>query len=149
MAAKKPNNKTKVKKTATRTTPTKPTAKTAPARNAAATPAKQGTAKAAPTAKTTAAPTPRAKQAKEVVTTIVAYVDAGFGNELFIRGTGGDLSWETGVKMECVGATEWRFTTTNAQDLLEVKFLLNDDAWSQGENVVVPPGAELVVEPSF
>ncbi|HXP60188.1 MAG TPA: hypothetical protein VN829_06830, partial [Dongiaceae bacterium] len=41
------------------------------------------------------------------VTEVVARVDVGFGNTLFIRGQGNGLSWERGTRLACAGPSTW------------------------------------------
>ncbi|MDV7394813.1 hypothetical protein RZS08_25735, partial [Arthrospira platensis SPKY1] len=103
-------------------------------------PAKKAVVKKAPAKK---------PAAKTVVTKVIAKVDAGFGNSLFIRGTGPGMSWETGVAMSNVSADTWEWTTTSAKSAFECKLLLNDETWALGEDILVSVGASVTVEPSF
>ena len=48
------------------------------------------------------------------LTQIMAYVDIGPGNTLFVRGEGGGLSWEAGVAMECIGGDCWSWSARSA-----------------------------------
>ncbi len=80
-------------------------------------------------------------------TTIVARIDIGFGNQLFIRGEGGGLSWEKGVLMENEGSDEW--STPEADQGVVFKFLINDQIWSLGEDLTVAPGGHSVSTPNF
>jgi len=82
-------------------------------------------------------------------TTVIAKIDAGFGNELFIRGSGGGLSWETGVLMDNTGPNEWMWKSASVTGELEFKVVLNDQHWASGPNGVVFPGATVVFEPGF
>ena len=82
-------------------------------------------------------------------TTIVAQVDVGFGNHLFIRGEGPDLSWDRGALMTCVADDQWSFSIPSATRNVTFKFLLNDLTWSAGEDHSVAPGATAVVRPTF
>lgn len=103
------------------------------------------------------APAPAAKKtpAKKVVkkaapvTTIIAKFDAGFGNSVFVRGAGADLSWDKGAAMENISPNEWVWKSTKVNDRLEFKLLLNDENWSPGMNNVVAAGDTVVVEPDF
>jgi hypothetical protein len=81
------------------------------------------------------------------VTRVVATIDVGFGNRLFIRGEGGGLSWDQGLPMECVGASEWHWRTEHARASLVFKILVNDEQWSAGENFIAPPGQQAQVRP--
>lgn len=89
------------------------------------------------------------KNAPPPTTTVIARYDAGFGNQLFLRGSGGGLSWDQGVLMENTQADEWVWETTSASGELEFKVLLNDTEWSTGQNGIVFAGATVVFEPVF
>ncbi len=82
-------------------------------------------------------------------TTIVAKVNVGWGNSLYMRGEGGGLSWDVGIRMECTKDDEWTYTVSNAKTPLTFKFLRNDDVWSIGENVIAAPGSTVVCTPAF
>lgn len=135
VAAKK---KVAVKKTATK----KVAAKKAPAKKVAT---KKAPAKKA--AKKTAAK--KATPAKILETTIIARVDVGFGNSLYVRGEGAGLSWDKGTLMENVSPYEWALKTTSAKTGVVFKFLINDDTWSEGENLSVSAGGTSISSPSF
>ncbi len=84
------------------------------------------------------------------MTTIVyAIVDVGFGNQLFIRGSGGGFSWERGCPMENVGPDEWVIRKDVPMADFECKFLINDEIWSAGENIVIGAGEKSVVVAEF
>jgi len=83
------------------------------------------------------------------LTVIAARVDIGFGNHLFLRGTGPGLSWETGVPMANVGSDLWTVDLIGATSPIHCKFLINDTLWSAGPDYVVDPGAQLEVTPLF
>lgn len=99
-----------------------------------------------PIALTAPAPSPAPQLPK---TTIVATVDVGFGNTLYIRGEGPGLTWDEGVPLDCVSATEWKISFTGAQRPVVFKFLLNDETWSTGENGTVEPGSSGAFTPAF
>ena len=109
-------------------------------------PAKKKTAKKTATKKTAAKKTTVRKTLK---TSIVAYVDVGYGNTLYIRGEGAGLSWEKGVPMKNISAAEWVFDTNKATGTLTFKFLINDEIWSEGENFSVKAGSKFVHSPIF
>lgn len=152
--ARKTTKPAAVKKTAAK----KVTAKKAVAKKVTA---KKAVAKKAVTRKTAAkkavtkktvrkAPAKKAAAKKKpVVTTVIAKVDAGFGNEITIRGNSSGLTWDTGVVMENVGADEWVWKSKAVTSELEFKVLINDQVWSTGPNGVVFPGATVVFEPAF
>ena len=132
--AKKPTTKKAVKKVAAKTATKKVVAKKV--------------AKKAPTKKAAA---PKAKiSSKQVVkTSIIARVDVGFGNQLYIRGAGAGLSWEKGLQLENVSAYEWTFATTKAKSDVTFKFLINDELWAEGDNIIVAKGAASISSPVF
>ena len=86
---------------------------------------------------------------KSLKTSIVAYVDVGFGNTLYIRGEGAGLLWETGLPLKNVSASEWIFDTNKATGLLTFKFLINDQIWAEGDNIVAEAGSKSVSSPRF
>jgi hypothetical protein len=90
-----------------------------------------------------------AKSRGSAKTTVVTKVDVGFGNSLFIRGSGGGLSWEQGQPLECTSDDEWIWQSSNGKDPIEFKLLINDNTWSQGENFSAAPGQKMVCHPTF
>jgi hypothetical protein len=124
--AKKPTTKKAVKKVAAK----KVVAKKAPAKKDSASKAKIPTKKA-------------------LKTSIIARVDVGFGNQLYVRGTGADLSWEKGLQLENVSSYEWAFATTKAKSDVVFKFLINDELWAEGDNIIVAKGATSISSPVF
>ena len=143
VAAKKPPTKKVVKKVvAKKTTTQKPAVEKAP--KAAKAPVKKTVAKKAPAKKTVKKPA-----RKKAATTIVAKVDVGLGNTLLLRGDAPGLSWDKGTVMENIDAETWQWTTSTAKSDFEIKFLINDTTWSQGENVAVKPGTTVGIAPNF
>jgi uncharacterized surface anchored protein len=132
--AKKPTTKKAVKKVtvkkATRKVVAKKVTKKAPEEKAVAPKAKIPTKKA-------------------LKTSIIARVDVGFGNQLYIRGTGAGLSWDKGLPLENVSAYEWAFATTEAKSDVTFKFLINDELWAEGDNIIVAKGATSISSPVF
>jgi hypothetical protein len=119
----------KTRKTTKALAPAKKPAKTvAPTKSAA--PA----VKAAPTA---------------VVTTITANFDVGFGNALYLRGDGPGLSWDKGIRLECVADDKWSIALGEAARPFVFKFLINDEVWSTGEDYLVDPGVSVTLTPKF
>ena len=112
---------------------------------------KQAAPKKAATKKVAARKTARkvAKKKESIVTTVIAKLDAGFGNQLYIRGNSSGLTWDAGVLMENAGSDEWVWKSSAVTSELEFKVLVNDVTWSGGPNGVVFPGATVVFEPSF
>lgn len=134
--------------------PRKTSDTTKPAKAAAKPPG----ARARKTAKKSAAEAPEAVPESAVappdsssasLTVIAARVDIGFGNHLFLRGTGPGLSWETGVPMANAGSDLWTIDLMGATSPVHCKFLINDALWSAGPDYVVDPGAQLEVTPLF
>lgn len=122
----------------------KKTTKKTTATTTAATPAKATTRKsAAPARKKSAGPS------ETPVTFISAKVDIGFGNFLYLRGSGPGLSWERGVPMDCVAADIWTASLKNVKEPVSFKLLVNDAHWSTGNDYVVEPGQSITVTPSF
>lgn len=142
--AKKAAKKTAVKK-ATKTVATKK----APAKKAA----RKVAAKKVPTkkvAKKAPAKKPAKKAAKKLIqTNIIARVDVGFGNSLYIRGEGAGLNWDKGVLLENLSPYEWAFKTNKASTPIEFKFLINDELWAEGGNLTVAVGDTSISSPVF
>jgi hypothetical protein len=89
------------------------------------------------------------KTGEPPVTFITAQIDIGFGNHLYLRGTGPGLSWDRGLAMDCTGAGLWTASVKNAAEPVVFKVLVNDLSWSNGEDFVVAPGQSLIITPSF
>lgn len=152
--------KTTTKKTApaakSTVTPKKPApalAKTAPKK--VATPAPKPAVAAKPPAAPKSAPAKKAPAVKPStplpvkVTTLSALVDVGFGNTLYLRGEGPGLSWDKGVKLECVSDDCWSIKLGASSKPIIFKFLLNDVAWSDGNDYIVTPGSSVELKPTF
>jgi hypothetical protein len=103
-------------------------------------------AEAAPARTIVAEPRPAEEK---IVTTVVAKIDVGLGNTLFIRGQGDGLSWDRGTPLHCVDASTWLWATTGAREKVVFKLLLNDQVWSHGEDLTAESGKRLEVVPSF
>lgn len=128
--------KTAVKKTATK----KAATKKAPIKKTARKAAKKATRKS---------PLPSTSSPESTVTTVVANYDAGYGNNLYIRGNGAGLAWDQGILMQNAGRDEWVWESNAVKDELEFKILINDRYWSAGANGIVFPGARVIFEPNF
>jgi hypothetical protein len=87
--------------------------------------------------------------ANELVTLVKARIDVGLGNALFIRGQGNGLRWDKGQPLKCLAASTWIWSTNQAREKVEFKLLLNDQVWSEGANLVIEPGRQIEVTPSF
>ncbi len=90
----------------------------------------------------------KAKPAGALLTTVVAKVDIGWGNHLYIRGEGSGLSWDTGTLMDW-SEDGWLWTSTQATGPVQFKVLINDDIWAEGENSTVANGGTCIISPSF
>lgn len=146
-AAKAPAKKAPAKKAAAKKAVSKEvTPKATPAQKAVV---KKAAAPKAPAKKTATKKAPAKKPAASKLTTICAKIDVGFGNTLYLRGSGAGLSWDRGVAMGNTTSDEWKWTTDTAKSSIEFKILINDEIWSAGPNSVVAPGARVDVEPSF
>jgi hypothetical protein len=81
--------------------------------------------------------------------TIIAQVDVGFGNSLYVRGDEPILHWSKGVALGNVAGDKWEIVLTGVDKPFEFKFLLNDSSWSAGENYCVSPGDTVTLSPVF
>ena len=122
-------------------TPKKVATKKAPVKKAA-TP-KKPTTKKAPVKKAVA-PKKAASQ-----TSIIARVDVGFGNTLYVRGEGAGLSWEKGAALKNITPYEWGFASKKGSGTVTFKFLINDILWAEGEDLTVAAGGKSVSSPTF
>jgi hypothetical protein len=84
-----------------------------------------------------------------VVTTITANVDVGFGNALYVRGEGPGLSWDKGLRMECISDDRWVLTMGESSRPFVFKFLINDETWNIGDDYTVAAGTGVVLTPAF
>lgn len=92
---------------------------------------------------------PKAVSAKPVTTTIIAVLDVGFGNTLFLRGQGPGLSWDQGIPMTCVAPNEWQIALPESARGYTFKVLINDFTWSQGSDFFVESGGTITITPEF
>jgi hypothetical protein len=95
----------------------------------------------------------RAKSAtllfQEDETEIIADVDIGWGNQLFIRGEGSGLSWEKGIPMQNIGNHLWHWKCQEkCAENFQYKLLINDHIWALGENLTASCGRNRIA-PSF
>jgi hypothetical protein len=82
-------------------------------------------------------------------TVIIAKIDVGFGNTLYLRGDGPGLSWNKGVVLTCADDAAWTISLANAVRPVVFKFLLNDETWSRGEDYTAAPGSTAELTPTF
>ena len=104
---------------------------------------------AAPRKKPAAKPLAPASRPLAGSTTIIAQIDIGFGNVLFVRGEGPGLSWDQGRAMDCVSDDQWSLTLPAGSSPVVFKFLVNDLTWSTGSDYVIDPGTKIVLTPGF
>jgi hypothetical protein len=111
---------------------------------------KKGAAKKATTARKQVTPAKGAAPAAGAapVTTIIAQVDVGWGNAVYLRGEGGGLSWEKGVPMD-YSEDGWIWSTNSVSEPITFKFLRNDEEWAEGDDLTVAPGGTSLSSPSF
>jgi hypothetical protein len=115
-------------------------------------PKKITTSKPVPAPKAPAKKTPAKKAVAKPVTkktTIIAKVDVGWGNSVYLRGQGGGLSWDVGELMTCGKKDEWTWSCPASAGLITFKFIRNDLHWALGPNQTVRAGAASVSTPTF
>lgn len=83
------------------------------------------------------------------VTRVMAFIDVGPGNTLFLRGEGPGLSWEAGVPMQWTGEGCWSWSAETAGQEVTFKVLINDQHWSWGDNLKVASGDTASFTPAF
>jgi membrane protein involved in colicin uptake len=135
--------KTSTKKVVAKKAPAK---KKAPVKKAS-TPKKPATKKAP--VKKAAAPKKAAPKKAASQTSIIARVDVGFGNTLYVRGEGAGLSWEKGTALKNITPYEWGFASKKGSGPVTFKFLINDILWAEGEDLTVAAGGKSVSSPTF
>ena len=81
--------------------------------------------------------------------TIIAKVDIGFGNILYVRGDEPYLHWAKGTALGNIAGDRWEIVLSGVEKPFEFKFLVNDSGWSTGENYCVAPGDTVTLTPSF
>lgn len=75
--------------------------------------------------------------------------DVGFNNTLYIRGNGGNLSWNKGLPLKNIKADEWVWETNLGFPSAEFKVLINDRQYEIGDNHKITGGAEIQYTPKF
>ncbi len=104
----------------------------------------QNPAAGSPTSKQETAP-----DSTEPLTEVAAKIDVGFGNQLYIRGQGGGLSWDRGMPLQCASASTWIWFSERTKGPITFKLLLNDQVWANGEDLVVAAGQRIETVPQF
>jgi len=76
--------------------------------------------------------------------------DAGWGNRLSLRGSGGNLSWQQGLDGQCLASHEWHFQLrVKPGEKVTCKPLLNDVTWAVGGDFELEAGMQRAVYPFF
>lgn len=88
-------------------------------------------------------------QAKGAKTRIIVKYDVGFNNTLFIRGQGGNLSWDRGTPMKNIKNDEWLWETDSNIPQGEFKVLINDRTYETGPNHTFKSGTNIQFTPRF
>lgn len=83
------------------------------------------------------------------LTRIIAEFDTGFGNTLYIRGKGANLSWDKGLPMRNVKANEWVWESDVIFPTGEFKILINDSRYETGHNHALYCGTTVKHTPRF
>jgi hypothetical protein len=86
---------------------------------------------------------------KSTKTRIIVKYDIGFKNTLYIRGKGGNLSWDKGIPMKNTKADEWMWETDSMFPTGEFKVLINDRTYETGPNHPLQSGANIQYTPHF
>lgn len=82
-------------------------------------------------------------------TRIVARYDVGFGNSLYIRGKGSNLSWDKGIPMKNTKSDEWVWETDQPSAAGEFKVLINDNRYEAGDNHPFKTDTIIEIKPRF
>lgn len=82
-------------------------------------------------------------------TRITIKYDAGFSNNLFIRGKGATLSWDKGQSLTNTKPDEWVWETSAPFTTCEFKVLINDNHYEIGDNHLLTCGASIHFTPKF
>lgn len=82
-------------------------------------------------------------------TQIIIKYDVGFGNALYIRGRGAQLSWDKGIPLKNTHTDEWIWETDIPFTACEFKILLNDQVYEAGDNHPLTQGSHLQYTPAF
>ncbi len=95
----------------------------------------------------TSAPDATSDTSAPPVTTLRIHYPAG-SHAITLRGSGGGLDWNTGVKTTAAGDV-FTFTIENLAAPIEWKPLLDDATWARGPNYHLAPNATVDVWPHF
>jgi hypothetical protein len=98
---------------------------------------------------TPASTAPSVEKKNPSKTKITIRFDAGFSNDLYIRGKGADLKWEKGLKLVNIKHDEWVWETNAKFAHCEFKILINDKVYENGENHQLHEGTSVHYTPDF
>lgn len=82
-------------------------------------------------------------------TQLVIKFDPGSKNHLYLRGSGGPLTWDHGLPLKRKGVETWTWETRCHFDQAEFKILVNDLHFENGKNHVISHGETLTLKPIF
>jgi hypothetical protein len=101
-------------------------------------------------ASTTAESTMNSTNIINSTTKILANVDVGWGNTLYIRGECNGLSWSKGIPMKNNGNNIWVWSSNTKKCInFQYKVLINDTIWCRGENFTANAGKDNHLIPVF
>jgi len=89
------------------------------------------------------------KSERMKTTKVTIKYNVGFNNVIYIRGEGGDLSWQKGKPLKNTGTDEWVWETNKPFNVCEFKVLINDEKYETGENHHLEGGGNIQYTPSF
>jgi hypothetical protein len=94
----------------------------------------------------------RAKpKARSALTPIRVHYNVGLGNRITVRGDTEPLRWDGGLEAQNAAADLWQFQLERvpAGQTFQFKPLINDTAYSTGDNYVGTGGQTLDIYPAF
>jgi hypothetical protein len=86
---------------------------------------------------------------KPALSSIKVLIDVGFGNKLFLRGSGANLSWDVGIPLKNIGPNEWIWETRLSFSDCQFKLSINDCHYEEGPNRQLHHGDEIIYTPTF
>lgn len=86
---------------------------------------------------------------KSSLSKITIKCNCGYGNNIFLRGEGGGLSWEKGVLLKNIDADTWVWETDRPFNHCQFKISLNDTQYEKGENHQLKHGSHVSITPNF
>ena len=88
-------------------------------------------------------------QNEDGATRLIVGAFIGISNKLYIRGEGPGLDWDKGIPMELVGIGKWEWKTYDANTTVQCKVLINDEQWTDSENITIEPNTTMETTASF